>query len=185
MKIIFVRHGESENNARLSDDKNSGLTKRGEKQARLLGDSLKKERISVIYTSDLLRAKETGEIISKIIGVPVKNNFEELNEYPSGNLRSRLKLLFNKRLKKLKKLLNEISRNRNRDKTILIVAHGITNKIIMGYFVELPLRKQLLRFKQHNTCINTISWSEEYNNWTLDCMNNVSHLPKQLVGYRK
>ncbi|MCL5018156.1 MAG: histidine phosphatase family protein [Candidatus Pacearchaeota archaeon] len=182
MKIIFVRHGESMKNAKLTEDKDSGLTKKGKAQARHLGEKLKKQKmkLSAIYTSNLLRAKETGEIISKIIKVPIKSTFEELNEYPSKNLRSRLKLLFNSRLKRLKKLLNSISKDKKKNKTILIVAHGITNKIIIGHLVQLPLRKQLLRFKQHNTAVNSVSWNEDFNNWNLDYMNDISHLPKKL-----
>ncbi len=180
MKIIFVRHGESKHNARLTDETDVGLTRMGKKQAELLGRKLKKQNISTIYTSNLLRAKETGEIISKIIKVPVKSTFEELDEYTSNYLRSRLKLLFNKRLKKFKRLLERISKNKEKNKTILIVAHGITNRIIMGYFVQLPLRKQLLRFRQHNTCINSISWNKKFNNWNLDCMGDIAHLPRKL-----
>ncbi len=184
MRIIFVRHGESKHNAKHITEQDSGLTRRGKAQARYLGEKLKKQKISAIYTSNLLRAKETGEIISKIIKVPVKSTFEELNEYPSGNLRSRLKLLFNKRLKRLKKLLNKISKDKKRDKTILIVAHGITNKIIIGHLVQIPLRKQLLRLKQHNTGMNSVSWNKDYNNWNLDYVNDIAHLPKRLGDYR-
>jgi len=171
-------------NAKLTEDKDSALTKKGKLQAKHLGEKLKKQKtkISTIYTSNLLRAKETGEIISKIIKVPIKSNFEELNEYPGANLRSRLKLLFNSRLKRLKKLLNKISKDRLKDKTILIVAHGITNKIIIGHLVQIPLKKHLLRFKQHNTCINCLSWNKDFNNWNLDYMNDISHLPKKLTG---
>ena len=185
MRIIFVRHGESENNAKLTSEEDSSITRRGKLQAEHLGKDLKKQDISTIYTSNLLRARETGEILSKIIKVPIKGNFEELGEYSGKYLRSRLKLLFNKRLKRLKKLLDKISKDREKDKTILIVAHGITNKIIIGYLLQIPLRRQLLRLTQHNTCINIMSWNKHYNNWTLESMNNVAHLPKKLVGYRK
>ncbi len=184
MRIIFVRHGESKHNARLTDEEDSGLTRRGKTQARHLGNSLKKQKVSAIYTSNLLRARQTGEIISEIIKVPVRGTFEELDEYPSKNLRSKLKLLFNKRFKRLKKLLNKISKDKLRNKTILIVAHGITNKIMIGYLVQIPLRKQLLRFKQHNTGVNSISWNKDYNNWTLDYMNDIAHLPKKLGDFR-
>src|SRR4030067_2474104 len=108
MRIIFVRHGESENNAKLTSEEDSSITRRGKLQAEHLGKDLKKQDISTIYTSNLLRARETGEILSKIIKVPIKGNFEELGEYSGKYLRSRLKLLFNKRLKRLKKLLDKI-----------------------------------------------------------------------------
>ena len=113
MNIIFVRHGESKRNAKIvNSDKNSGLTEKGKKQTEALGKRLKKYKISVIYTSNLLRAKETGKIISKILGIPVKESLQELDEYPSKYLRSKLKSLFNrklnKRMKKLKRFLDTI-----------------------------------------------------------------------------
>ena len=42
MKIIFARHGESENNVGISEDEDSALTKKGRLQAKYLGNSLKK-----------------------------------------------------------------------------------------------------------------------------------------------
>lgn len=184
MRIIFVRHGESKHNAKLTEEFDSGLTRKGKLQAKHLANSLKKQKISAIYTSNMLRAKQTGEIISETIEIPIKGIFEELDEYSSKYLRSRLRLFFNKRLKKLKKLLNQIAKNKTKNKTILIVAHGITNKIIIGYLVQIPLRKQLLRFKQHNTATNSVSWNKEFNNWNLDYMNDITHLPRRLGDYR-
>ncbi len=184
MNIIFVRHGESAHNAKISEEGNSSLTEKGRKQAELLGKRLRKYKISTIYTSNLLRAKETGEIISKILKIPVKENLEELDEYSSNHLRSVLRALIrrktSRRLKRLKRFLNKISEKREEEKTILIIAHGVTNRIIMGYLSQIPLRKQLLRFSQENTCLNVLKWKKEYNNWNINCINDIEHLPIKL-----
>lgn len=184
MNIIFVRHGESEHNAKVTEVSDCKLTEIGKKQAETLGNRLKKYKISDVYTSNLLRAKETGEIISEILNVPIKENLEELDEYSSKHLMYIFRALFrrktNKRLKKLKRFLNKISKGRNEDKTILIVAHGITNRIIMGYLSQIPLRRQLLRFSQENTCLNILQWKEEYKNWNINCVNDIEHLPIKL-----
>jgi broad specificity phosphatase PhoE len=180
MKIILVRHGESEHNAGLTEDKDSVLTKKGRKQAEFLGKKLKKEKISEIYVSKMMRAKETAKIISKIINVPIKEEFEELNEYKSKILKSKLKRLFHGRLKKMRKLLKNISKEKNEEKTILIIAHGVVNRIIIGDLLQLSLKKQLLRFKQNNTGINILSWNENFKNWKLDLMNDISHLTEKL-----
>jgi len=180
MKIILVRHGESEHNAGLTDDSEETiLTKKGRKQAESLGKKLKKEKILKIYASKMPRAKETAKIISKIINVPVKEEFEELNEYRSKLLRSKLKMLFHKRLRKLKKFLKEISKDKEKNETIVIVAHGITNRIIMGYLLQLPL-KNIVRFIQHNTGLIILYWNETYKNWNLHSINNTSHLAEGL-----
>jgi len=90
MKIVLVRHGESGHNARMNDNKNSSLTKKGKIQAELLGKRLKREKIKIdkIYTSNLIRSKQTAEIVSKIIKIPISKSFEEFSEYPSANLKN-------------------------------------------------------------------------------------------------
>ncbi len=182
MKIILARHGESEHNAKLTEDKNSILTKRGRIHAAYFGKKLKKEKIKIdkIYASNMKRAKETAEIISKIIKVPIKFYSEELNEYDRNNLRNRLRILFNLRFWALKKILTEIAKNRERNKTILIVAYGVTNRMIVGHLLEIPLGRHLLRFMQNNTGLNILYWNKKYKNWGLESMNDLSHLPERL-----
>ncbi|MBI4116268.1 histidine phosphatase family protein [Candidatus Pacearchaeota archaeon] len=180
MKIILARHGESEHNAKLTEDKDSILTERGRMHTAYLGKKLKKENISEVYASNLKRAKETAGIISKIIKVPVKYFFRELDEYSGKNLKFAIIGLFNLRLRKLKKILNKISKEREKDKTILIVAHGITNRIIIGHLLQMPLKKQLLSLWQHNTGLNVLSWNKDHKNWGLESLNDLSHLPKRL-----
>ncbi|MDD5699909.1 MAG: histidine phosphatase family protein [Candidatus Nanoarchaeia archaeon] len=184
MNIIFVRHGESEDNAGVIKGEDTILTKRGKEQAKALGNRLKKYNIATIYTSRLRRAKQTGEIISKILKVPIKENLEELDEYPHKHLRSRLLFLFDiklrKRIKRLKRFLDGISKEREEDKTILVIAHGITNKIIMSHLVQIPWRKQMLRFNQDNTGVNMLTWKKEYKNWSVRYINDIEHLPINL-----
>ncbi len=182
MKILLVRHGESEHNARMTDDEDSPLTKRGKRQAEYLGKSLKKQKIDIkyIYCSNLKRSKQTAEIISKIINVPIKENFGELDEYRSKYLRRKLSASFNSRVRKLKRFLKEIEKEKDKNKTVLIVAHGITNRIIIGHLMRLPLRKQLLSLNQHNTGLSVLEWNKNYKDWGLRFMNDVNHLPGDL-----
>ena len=184
MKIIFVRHGESEFNAGLTKEKDVPLTKKGRKQAESLGKALKRYNISEIYTSKMIRAKQTGEIISKVLKVPVKGNLEELNEFRARHLRSRLRAAlstdYNRKLKKLRKFLDRVSEDRNKDKTILLVAHGFTNRIIMAVLLKIPINKKLFRFNQDNTCMNMLIWGDRYKEWNISCLNNIEHLPAGL-----
>ncbi|MFA4952732.1 MAG: histidine phosphatase family protein [Candidatus Pacearchaeota archaeon] len=180
MDIILVRHGESEHNAKLSEDNDSALTKKGRKQAEYVGKKLQKIKISKIYTSGLIRAKQTAQIISKINKISKIKYFDGLNEYPGRYLKQKWRWLFNKRLKLLKKLIKDISKDKKKDKTILIVAHGITNRIIIGYLLQIPLKKQLLFFRQHNTGVNILIWDNDFKNWKLESMNDISHLPERL-----
>lgn len=63
MKVYVVRHGESENNLarKYSGWSNPRLTEKGRKDALLAGEFLKNISFDKIYSSDLIRAKETVE----------------------------------------------------------------------------------------------------------------------------
>ena len=64
---MFVRHGETVWNReeRLQGRKDVRLSELGKKQAGLLAKRFQKEKIDVIYSSDLRRALETAETIAK------------------------------------------------------------------------------------------------------------------------
>lgn len=65
--IYLVRHGESEWNVKsLMQGKTSGvpLTKTGIKQAREIRDKFNKIKFTAIFSSDLLRARQTAQIIA-------------------------------------------------------------------------------------------------------------------------
>ena len=182
MKILLVRHGESEHNSGKSANKDSLLTKKGRIQAEYLGEKLKKEKIKIdeIYASGLERSKQTAGIISKVIKVPVKKDFTELNEYHEGFLKIPLIKYFNFRIRKLKKLLKKITKDREKDKTILIVAHGITNRIILGHLIGIPLGRHLIRFRHHNTGLSVLEWNKKFKNWRLEFFNDFLHIPQGL-----
>ncbi len=67
MKLIIVRHGETEENVRkIVQGQGFGtLTKRGVEQAKRLGERLKKEKMDVVFSSDLKRARNTAKEIVK------------------------------------------------------------------------------------------------------------------------
>lgn len=65
--IYLVRHGQSQWNVEnLMQGKTSGvpLTKTGIKQARLLGEKLAPVPLAAIFSSDLLRARQTAQIVA-------------------------------------------------------------------------------------------------------------------------
>jgi broad specificity phosphatase PhoE len=82
-RLYLVRHGQSAGNAegRFGGHGPTPLSELGKKQAEVTGDALAKENISAIYSSDLYRAVQTAEPLSRLIGVPVltKASFRERN----------------------------------------------------------------------------------------------------------
>jgi len=67
LHVVMVRHGQSVANAArvIQGHTDSELTDRGHQEAILLGKMLSREHISMMYTSDLRRAKSTMEILCK------------------------------------------------------------------------------------------------------------------------
>ena len=90
--LVLVRHGQSEWNEKnlFTGWKDPGLTAKGAEEAKSAGIQLKKEgfQFDVLFTSDLLRAQKTGEIILEELGIsdlPVVKN-QALNERNYGDL---------------------------------------------------------------------------------------------------
>jgi probable phosphoglycerate mutase len=89
MELYFVRHGESAANL-TREFANSGsslhpLTPRGIKQAQLLADTLSSRSIARIYSSPLLRAVQTADILAHTLRAPVEVT-EALREWSVGML---------------------------------------------------------------------------------------------------
>jgi broad specificity phosphatase PhoE len=86
MKFYFVRHGESIANL-LREFSNSGvkhpLTEKGVEQAYALARSLSGVEFEIIYSSPILRARQTAQVVSETLGIPVEVT-EALREWNVG-----------------------------------------------------------------------------------------------------
>lgn len=87
MRLLIVRHGDP-------DYQNDTLTEKGRREAALLAEKLRKEKIDYIYTSPLGRAKDTCAYTAKALGkeneVAVKDWLREFDcplTLPSGRER--------------------------------------------------------------------------------------------------
>ncbi|HEX6127111.1 MAG TPA: histidine phosphatase family protein [Pyrinomonadaceae bacterium] len=82
-KLYLVRHGQSAGNAegRFGGHGPTPLSKLGEQQAEITARLLGKEGVNVIYSSDLQRAVQTAEPLSRLTGVPINptSAFRERN----------------------------------------------------------------------------------------------------------
>ncbi len=73
-RYFLLRHGESLKNVKdfescWPEKRKVPLTKKGKKQAVKAGKDLKSKKIDLIFTSDILRAKQTAEIVGKELGL--------------------------------------------------------------------------------------------------------------------
>ncbi len=99
--LILVRHGESEWNAKgiwtgLID---IPLSEKGREEARLVASALKGIKIDIAYTSPLIRAKQTLDVIRNVLDYPNLMTFEDkaLNERDYGELTGKNKWEIKKR----------------------------------------------------------------------------------------
>jgi len=75
MKVIFIRHGQTDYNVKglINGDKNVivHLTAKGRKQVVVAAKKLAAIPFDVIYRSEFIRAKETTEILNSVRDIPV------------------------------------------------------------------------------------------------------------------
>ena len=108
MKLYLIRHGESiGNKIGISQGQRNdfSLTEKGHDQSKRIGKRLLGEKINVVYSSDLKRAKETAEIIGKLHNiVPIFD--KRLRERDFGDLENKENLLLNWKVH-VKKIVEE------------------------------------------------------------------------------
>ncbi len=91
-EYLFMRHGEFETQILGiwdSGDQNIHLTNKGRKQVEETAKILKKEKIQFVFASDVLRTKETAQIVSKILGIKKINFDNRLREMQVANFSGR------------------------------------------------------------------------------------------------
>lgn len=81
-RIVIARHGQTAWNAlgRLQGHTDIELDEIGREQARSLARSLAGMTVASVWTSDLCRARETGEIVAKVMGLGAPRVEPELRE---------------------------------------------------------------------------------------------------------
>ena len=191
MRLIITRHGETVHNVQgvVQGHIHGKLTETGKEQARKLGKTLQNENIDYIYSSDLGRAKQTTQEISKFH--PEANvvydkrlrerdykkyagkhkddiNWDEVENAtaehiePLEEVRNRLKNFF-------EDLIEEHPKD-----TILLVSHGTASRILIGLIRKKSIEESL-QMKMENTSLNIIEIKED-NNHKIHVLNSTDHL---------
>jgi broad specificity phosphatase PhoE len=199
MKLVIVRHGETEWNVqdKATGKLDSPLTPKGIRQADAIADRLRRLSFTTFYSSDLGRAVQTANIIAEVCGKKIIFD-SELREWNMGIFQGLTVSEMHKKfpherqdyerigdeyvipegesLRQCRdrgfRVLNAIAK-RHLDETIVVVTHGC---VLMGFFemvLGLPPGNSW-RFKLYNANLCTF----EYVNgrWSLIVWNDVSHL---------
>lgn len=192
MKIILVRHGETEENRLkiVQGQFHGTLSKLGKEQAKKLANRLKDEKIDVIISSDLDRAKRTAEEIAKFHPEAKIEIKEELRERHWGEYQGKNKAdignwdekelslshpksveSFKSLSKRVMKLIRHIEKNYS-NKTILLSGHGLINSVIINLLLEEEVHKNNLT---HNTSVTILEFDDS-GEYLLKLFNCTKHL---------
>jgi broad specificity phosphatase PhoE len=200
MKLILIRHGETEWNKQRRIQgcrSDTRLSQKGLEQADRLVAALRKERIDAIYASPMKRASETAQIIAEACKLQV-HVFNELREIDAGELDG----LFERELTGLYETAWKEFRNGNAstplpggeslqdvqkrtswavdrmlekhiDGTVVVVAHLLANLAMVCQALGINLG-QIARFKQAPASITILELTTQGNSLLL--FNDTCHL---------
>ena len=192
MRLILVRHGETEENvAGILQGQTPGvLTAAGIDQARKLALRLKDEKIDFIYSSDLKRASDTAEAIAAFhLSVPFEltpllrerslgdlHGFqvpagENMHVYSDGIIDPPNGETFPQMAERAEKFFHEIL-GKHHSQTVLCVAHNGFNRTFMSFLMK-KNREDVQR--QPNTAVNIFE-IDESRNCTVSLLGCVKHL---------
>jgi broad specificity phosphatase PhoE len=196
MKLILTRHGETEENKKgiLQGHKDGKLSEEGIQQAEKLAIRLKDEKIDHIYSSDLGRAFDTAKIIARYHkDVPLELSID-LRERSFGSFdgKSKKELGWTPNpeglpreepddaeprehlFKRAEIFLHKIIKD-NKNETVLAVAHGGINLVLLSILLNEDLNKVYVQYSQKNTCVNIFE-IEEDKKYKMHVINCTKHL---------
>lgn len=196
MRIYLVRHGQTEENATgIIQGWNPGrLTPLGIEQAERLAERLKAVRFDVIYSSDSRRAADTARIIARFHHTPIQlteqlrergmgifqgRHFDEFHQAQahSGFSEKDFKPEGGENLEELRARAFGFAqglRARHLDQTVLLVAHGRWNTMLLGAALGQSI-EEALTLRQTNTCVNVLE-CDEAGGFTVHLLNCATHL---------
>ena len=169
MEIFFVRHGQTDMNAKhlVQGQIDQELNEVGKAQAHLAGEFLKQEVFSKIFTSPLVRAKRTAEIIGAFHPLTSIIVDKRITELDLGNMAGK-RLKANPHIKeevykhpeyyggerdeefmgRVKSFYNDLKQLPHKSK-ILIVAHSGTyvalSKILYNKKLQIPKNGEIVK----------------------------------------
>ncbi|WP_027407511.1 alpha-ribazole phosphatase [Anaerovibrio sp. RM50] len=198
-KLILVRHGQTVWNklGKYQGQADIELSEVGKEQAALLARNFPIEKVDAIYSSPLVRARETAEALGTALNIPVETceefceisfgkweglTYDEIHaQWPKEHdlLFTRPDLLTcpdgegftqvqERATAKMEKIIRE-----NPDKTLVIVAHGGVIRTLLCHALGMPL-KNMWHIRQDNTAVNLVAVYNE--GLMVELMNSTVHL---------
>lgn len=201
IKLYFIRHGRQ--NSGLCNV-NVPLDEAGVRQAKLVAKRLRLYNIEKLYCSNLIRARETADIIGKELGlVPIRE--EDLREISFGDMeglddvqikerfgdflveRAKAKEdipnpggesgedVFKRAMPIVRRIIEEAKLDNK--KNIAIVSHGGLIRSVIAGVLEAPFAKKLCIGKDLENCsITEMDFDEKTGNFIVERVNDYAHI---------
>ncbi len=181
---MLVRHGDA-GGLRLPHELKVGLTKRGQKQVKLLGRHLAREKFDHIYASDMTRALKTARAVvrhHKKTPFTVTEDIREVHSYNINHERNyggrHLRTRLQEERGRVAKFVRHVLRSHQPGARILVVAHGCLISLLIATFGHMNA-KRCFRFGASNASITVLhAWKDRQP--SLLKVNDVEHLPPSL-----
>ncbi len=210
IKLYFIRHGRQSSGL---CNVNVPLDDAGVRQAKLVAKRLALYDIEKLYCSNLIRAKETADIVGEELGLSpiIEEDFREISfgdmegldgaqikERFGDFLIERAKAkedipnpggesgedVFNRAMPIIRRIIEE-SKLDNK-KNIAIVSHGGLIRSVVAGVLEAPFAKKLCIGKDLENCsITQIDFDEEAGNFIVERVNDYAHIEVEPELLRK
>ncbi len=193
MQVYLFRHGEiqRDGNARVIGQTDVPLTETGRNQARWWHSMLKQEAFRQVYCSDLVRSRETAEIIARDTPASI-TVLPQLREIDLGQwdgmTREEVDIRFPGEWERRGRNISEYrpssgesfadlaarvfpaleSLTHDSEELILIVGHAGVNRVILCHILGMPL-DHLFRLRQDYGALNLIDVTGDF--WQVSLMN--------------
>lgn len=181
--VYFVRHAEAESNVNpFFPGSVNGLTDKGREQANALAERFKNVPIHAIYCSDVLRAKQTAEVVASAVGlVPIEQGFlQERTVVFTSPTEYRPDEAFAHMLERLKAA--KVFLESREEKYIVIVSHAIFLRSLSAYLMLGEMFTEKLSDTVSDSLIidhaSVSKWMFNHDKrvWRLQYWNDQSHL---------
>jgi phosphoserine phosphatase len=188
MRLILVRHGESEWNrtGRYQGQQDAPLSDLGLRQADALAERLRTERLDAIYTSPLQRARRTAEAIARyhpdapfeqdralleihhgdwegLFAAEVRERYaEDLAEWRMFPTRSQMPNgeSFSNILKRTLNFRERLMRRHSGESTVVLSTHDVVIKILIADALGIHMDR-INRFWITNASISVVEYTQE------------------------
>lgn len=204
--IYLIRHGR-QNSTLCNVDVE--LSSEGIRQAELLGERLSRYPIDGLYSSNLIRAKETAEIINQKLSLPllIRNDIREIS---FGDLEGRTNSYIDEHFSHVKAAMMDLAEDipfpggengtsvcerampvleeivRSGKKHIVVVTHGgVIRSLLAALFGKNQAKRFLYGISLENTSITELVYNEELDRYYLERFNDGAHLEPYEELHRK